>query len=215
MAPARQQNPWLRIPASDYEGHMGPEGADQLSVLSRLFREAYVHVRPARVAVLGCATGNGLEHIAPEITRKVVGIDVNPAYLEVARRRFPALHGSLELVCSSLEDTSLKPASFELISAGLIFEYVDPGPLLRKIAAWLTPGGICAVVLQLPSEGCPEVLPTGYETLGALEDVMRLVRPQVFESLARRAGLIPTAQRTAALRYGKRFFSGWFAKPRT
>jgi hypothetical protein len=29
--------------------------------------------------VLGCATGNGFEHIDPLVTRRVVEIDINPA----------------------------------------------------------------------------------------------------------------------------------------
>jgi SAM-dependent methyltransferase len=191
---------------------MGPEGADQLSVLSTLFREAYLHARPARVAVLGCATGNGFEHIEPETTRRIVGVDVNPDYLAVARRRFPQLREQLELICSSLEGDPLPPASFELISAGLIFEYLDPESLLRKIAAWLAPGGICAVVLQVPSDECPAVSPTGCESLGVLADFMRLVSPELFATLAQRSGLTPIARSVVPLRHGKRFFSGWFAR---
>jgi hypothetical protein len=33
------RNPWLSIPASDYEAHMGDSGAKQLTLLSGAFKE--------------------------------------------------------------------------------------------------------------------------------------------------------------------------------
>ena len=81
-------NPWLAIPWQDYEGHMISPEVGQLQLLSRRFGEALRRYRPASAAILGCATGNGLEHVDPAVTRTVVGLDVNPAHLAVARRRF-------------------------------------------------------------------------------------------------------------------------------
>jgi hypothetical protein len=86
-------DPWLAIPAAEYEGHLGPEGADQLAPLGRIFAELYGESRPERLAILGCATGNGLEQVDPRITSRVVGVDLHPGYLEVARRRFSGLAG--------------------------------------------------------------------------------------------------------------------------
>jgi hypothetical protein len=40
------ENPWLSIPLQDYEGHMGRDNAQQLSVLSELFKRALGHLRP-------------------------------------------------------------------------------------------------------------------------------------------------------------------------
>ena len=56
-------NPWLSIPLQDYEGHMGRDNAQQLSVLSELFKRALDICTPDSVAVLGIAGGNGLEHL--------------------------------------------------------------------------------------------------------------------------------------------------------
>lgn len=72
-------NPWLAVPLSDYEGHMNSQSVQQLGALRELFGRALAYTRPESVAVLGAAGGNGLEQMDPAITRRVCGIDVNPA----------------------------------------------------------------------------------------------------------------------------------------
>jgi SAM-dependent methyltransferase len=84
-------NPWLTIPAADYEGHMGPAGVGQLAPLQDIFARVYRELRPARVAVLGCGTGNGLDAIDPAVTERLVGVDLNPEYIALARRRHARL----------------------------------------------------------------------------------------------------------------------------
>ena len=95
-------NPWLSIPAADYEGHMGAGGADQLAPLAAIFGEVYTAARPASVALLGCATGNGLEAIDPSVTPRIVGIDLHPEYLAIARQRHHGLGTALDLRCADL-----------------------------------------------------------------------------------------------------------------
>ena len=75
------KNPWLSIPIDDYEGHMGSPAVAQLQPLSELFAGVLASSRPKSLAVFGCAAGNGFEHIDPSITERVVGVDINPAYL--------------------------------------------------------------------------------------------------------------------------------------
>jgi hypothetical protein len=67
-------NPWSLVPAADYEAYMGPEGADLLAPLSAVFQEAWLAAQPERVLVVGCATGNGLEHVDPAVTRRVAEV---------------------------------------------------------------------------------------------------------------------------------------------
>ncbi len=116
---------------------------DQLQALSRGFAAACAEFGPIRLAVPGCATANGLEHVDPSVTRRAVGVDLNPRYLEIARARHSRLGGVVELVAAPLEVCAFPPESFDLIFAGLIFEYVEPEALLRRIAFWLAPGGAC------------------------------------------------------------------------
>src|SRR5438132_888691 len=83
----------------DYEGHMGVWGVDQLGPLRTILADVYAQVRPARVAVLGCGTGNGLDVVDPALTRRVIGLDLNPEYLALAQERYPDLAGIAEWMC--------------------------------------------------------------------------------------------------------------------
>ena len=71
-------NPWLTITAADYEGHMASPNVDQLSLLANTFKEALEQHNCDTVALLGCATGNGLEHVKRECTHRVTAVDINP-----------------------------------------------------------------------------------------------------------------------------------------
>ncbi len=104
-------NPWTVVQAGDYEKHMGPEGVDQLAPLSAVFQEVYLAAQPDRVLLLGCATGNGLEHVNPAVTQKVTGVDVNLQYLGIARQRFMHLGAKLELFCAEAEKFRAPPGS--------------------------------------------------------------------------------------------------------
>ena len=86
-------NPWLTVPLSEYEQHMRSVEVQQLGALSNLFAEAIGRCRPLSIAVLGIAGGNGLDHIDSSITVRVVGLDLNPLYLEAVRQRYSHLPG--------------------------------------------------------------------------------------------------------------------------
>ena len=167
----RDANPWLHIPAEDYEGHMGSGGVDQLDALDRIMGAIYADVRPRRLVILGCGTGNGFRHIDPEVTVRAVGVDINPAYIEIARRRHPGLKGILELSCSYAEKCAFDPGSFDMVHAALLLEYLEPEPMISKIASWLVPGGTASFVIQEPGGGNGPVSETPFKSLMALAGV--------------------------------------------
>jgi SAM-dependent methyltransferase len=192
-------NPWLSIPASDYEGHMASPAVGQAQFLSAVFGEILEEVRPGALAVLGCATGNGFERVDPRRTRRVVGVDINPEYLEIAGRRFPGL----ELVRADLTVDDLPPGPFDLIHAALILEYAAPRIVVPKAAARLAPGGVFSAVIQLA--GGPRVSETGLASLAALEPFMTLVDPGELRALALRYDLAGFRMQTRTLASGKAF----------
>ena len=104
----------------------------------------------AAVVVPGCATGNGFERIDPRTTRRIVGVDLNPEFLELARKRHAARLPGLELIRGDLAEVELEAGAFDFVFAGLIFEYVEPAPLLARCARWLRRGGVLGTALQLP-----------------------------------------------------------------
>ena len=202
-------NPWTVVPAPDYERHMGPDGVDQLAPLSSAFQEAYLAAQPDRVLVLGCSTGNGLEHVNPAVTQRIVGVDVNLQYLGIARQRYFHLGPRLELFCSDAEKFRSPPATFDLVHAALLFEYLMPEPLVRRISEWLAPGGTCSVVLQLPGGDGPAA-PT--RTMQIIEKAMKLVPPDELTRLFDHYGMPRRRASTVPLRFGKSFWVGVFGR---
>jgi len=165
------------------------------------------------MAVLGCGTGNGIDVIDPARTRRFVGVDLNPDYLALAARRHPRLAGIATWTCADIEQSDLETAGFDLIHAALMFEYVDPAPLLPRIAGWLAPDGVLSVVSQLPG-GDAKISPTAFPSLGTLEGLMRLVPPDHLRELAARAGLTGVSSKSVPLAREKFFSAATFAKPK-
>ena len=198
-------SPWLSIPAADYEAHMGPAGTQQLKLLSDVFKNQLAEVRPEAVAVLGCATGNGFEHVRAEVTNLVVGIDINPEYVDVARERFGKRDWDLQLFCSDIRNIELEPRSFDLVSCSLFFEHSDPPLVIAKAFRWLKPRGVLSTVVQLPSETGRSVSDTAIKSVRALEPVAKLVEPNTLTDLAQSAGFTLQNAATTTLATGKSF----------
>ena len=200
------KNPWLNVPASDYEGHMGSPAVAQLQMLADIFAGAVDKYDTDSVALLGCATGNGLESVTGGVARRVTAIDINPGYLAILRERFGGSIEGLETIEADIESYELEESAYSLVFAGLLFEYVDPEPLLQKIAGWLRPGGVLVSVLQMSLAGSEKVSDTPYVTLKQLESSMNLVRPCQFRAMACCAGLTEIETSTDTLESGKTFF---------
>jgi SAM-dependent methyltransferase len=188
------RSPWLDIPLSDYEGHMALPEVGQASLLADVFEAMLREYRPRSVAVLGCAGGNGFERIPAAIAR-VVGVDLNPEYVAALRERFQGRIPGLEAIEGDLQSDAVSFAPVDLAFAGLLFEYVDVEPMLRRIRRLLTAGGVLGVVVQLPSGASAPVTPTPFASLRALASSMRLVPPERLDGLARAAGYRAIARR--------------------
>jgi SAM-dependent methyltransferase len=196
-------NPWLEIPLADYEAHMALPQVAQAELLARTLAAAVSACSAASVAVPGCAGGNGFDQLPASLTR-VVGVDLNPAYVAAARERYARRVTGLELHVADVEHDDLTFDPVDLVYAALFFEYVDPGRALDKMRAWLRRGGTLVAVLQMPSE-VPEVTPTPFVSLERLAPVMRLHAPQDLASLAGARGYRLLRSEIAAAGGGKSF----------
>lgn len=201
------RNPWLDIPLADYEGHMASPEVAQAQMIADAFAELLQAQQPGSLAVIGCAGGNGFERIHRRETTRVVGVDINPSYLAEARRRFDRAFDELELCCADVgavaDELAFEPV--DLIFAALIFEYVDAHVVLPRLAARLRPGGLLAVLLQLPVLGVPEITRTSHTRLSALAPVLRLADPEAIAGAARTVGLAQSGTRRIDLPTGKSF----------
>jgi len=203
-------NPWLNIPVADYEGHMSSPNVDQLSFLAGTFKETLEHHDCDTVALLGCATGNGLEHVKRGFTRRVTAVDINPEYLEILRQRYGNSVPGLEVVQDDLESCELEKQAYSLIFAGLVFEYLEPQALLQRIAKWLQMDGILVTVLQ-PAEGA-SVTETPYTSIKSLNSIMSLIDPNKFKIIAANVGLMAIEEKFITLETGKSFYIGTYQK---
>ncbi len=199
------KNPWLDIALADYEGHMSSPGVAQARLLADIFAEQLDIHKPRSLAVLGCAGGNGFERIASDITRRVVGVDLNGEYLNAVRVRFGTGFGQLELVEGDIQAATVAFAPVDLVYASLILEYVDVASTLRRVRDVLNPGGAFVTVVQLPAVHLPAVTLSPYTSLQVLEAVMRFVAPEDLRAAAEHNGLRQLSAATRQTPPGKRF----------
>ncbi len=208
----KTQNPWLQIPAEDYEGHMSAPNVAQLQMLNKIFIDVLNEYLPKSIAVLGCTTGNGLEHLIDKNIERIVGVDINPDYISICKKQFENKLPQLKLICADLNEVEFSNSSFSLIHAALVFEYVKVEPLLSKISRWLKPEGILSVILQLPSDTSAPVSETNYQSLKQLNSILNLIDPEDFSAVAIKKGLNEIQNYKIKLQSGKSFLVLLFRK---
>ena len=199
MIPA--DNPWLRIPAADYEGHM--EAVGQTAALRELFASVYSSVKPGRLAVLGCTTGADFDLIDPAVTDVAVGVDINADYLHVAGERLAADGRHVDLICGDVLTVELPQAPFDLVHAALLLEYVDPAALFRRFHDWVAPSGRISIILQEQVPGIAAVSTTRYESLQTLAGTMSLRTTHEVAAAGSREGFTCESTRALELPSGK------------
>jgi hypothetical protein len=198
-------NPWLDIPLADYEGHMVLPHVAQASLLADLFGALLRELQPESVAVLGCAGGNGLDRIDPAATSRVVGVDINPHYVEAMRDRHQGRFARLEAICADVERRRCLYEPVALAWAALLFEYVDPFATINRIAPLVGPEGVLATVVQEPSDTVSFVTPSPYASLAALSSAHRHVAPARLAALAAGQGLYEMRRQRVSSAGGKGF----------
>jgi len=199
------KSPWLDIPLTDYEAHMALPHVGQAQLLSDIFASVLDEYAPASVAVLGCAGGNGFDRISPHITGRVVGVDLNPKYINEARSRFRRRFPVLELFVGDLERDEVAFSPVALVFAALVLEYVDVDTAFPRTCSMLRPRGTLVTVVQLPSDTVPEVTPSQFASLALLSSVMRLVSPEHLQRLAGAQGYRQIDRQLSKVPGGKRF----------
>jgi SAM-dependent methyltransferase len=201
------RNPWLEIPLEDYEGHMSLPSIGQAKMLADHFESLIRQHSPASVAIIGCAGGNGLERIAPGTLDRVVAVDINPDYIAKTGMRHARRLRELELHCADAESDAMQFAPVDLLSAALLFEYVDAAAAMRWLMRHCRPGGILATVLQLPHAAQQAISPSPYTNLNLLTPRMRLLAPEDLCRCATAAGFVIAEAAAIALPSGKQFWA--------
>ena len=198
-------NPWLSIPLQDYEGHMALPHVGQAKMIANELEELLQTYMPTSVAIIGCAGGNGFEEASTAGVARVVGLDINPAYVAEAKVRYSRLIPSLELYCADIEEGTKHVLPVELVYGALVFEYVEVANAMKNLRALCLPGGLLAAILQLPKEGIESVSPSRFVSLKELGAIMRLVPADEFRQVAEEMGFERLSEKLITLESGKQF----------
>lgn len=105
--------------------------------------------RDARVLDVCCGTGAAALPAAEAVGAEgfVLGLDLTPALL--ARAKSAARHRALEhlhFVCADVESATLPAAAFDAVICVFgIFFLPDMAAVLRRLWAWVRPGGVVAI----------------------------------------------------------------------
>jgi hypothetical protein len=201
---------------------MKSEEVQQLGVLSDLFAEALAFCHPASLAVLGVAGGNGFEHIDPNVTKRVVGVDVNPSYLDAVSRRYSSLCG-LELHCLDLAEQKVNVEPVKLVHAALIFEHAGVVRCLDNALSLVgAPSkhsvglsgehSALSVVLQLPSVIEQGVSATPFPSIQNLKSHFSFVDPTWLRETLEARGFRLVRETRRSLPAGKAFWMGIFTR---
>jgi hypothetical protein len=199
------RSPWLDIPLADYEGHMGLPGIGQSEMLATQFSQLLTQWTPAAAAVIGCAGGNGFDRVRVAVTKRLVGIDINPLYIRELAYRYAATIPGLELYVRDIQEPVDGIAPVDLIYAALVLEYVDPVPVLHNLGSLCCPSGVLATVLQLPSDKVSPVSESPFASLNELAPALHLLSPDTLTNCATASGFVLESSRKIVLSSGKEF----------
>lgn len=182
-----QINPWLNIPFSDYENHMAEVGQSQ--ILSKLFADCLNDYKPATVALLGCATGNGLENICDQQIPSIHAVDINPVFLDQLNQRFAGAIPDLSTHCIDLQNEELPFSGIDLIFCGLLLEYVEPETVVPKLAEVLASNGVIVFVIQ-QSLSSSFVTKTRFTSLEKLSGFGREIKTEDLTAILSKSNLV-------------------------
>lgn len=199
------RNPWLEIPAAEYQAHMQSPDVGQADVLAELFGIALRATRPRSLLMLGCGTGNGLAQIDGQATKQVTCVDINPAFLAELAQRLPAPDYDRSLIEMDLNAEDLPPGPFDQVHAPFLFEFLDWRPLVARIAAVLAPNGVFTIIIQRESRVTAARTATPYFSLRRLDALFAFVDPLDLGVIAAECGLVLKSQRDVRLPRQKSF----------
>ena len=138
-------NPWEEVSLNDYENHMRLDTVKQLQAMNEIMKEQFAAYPVETAMILGVAGGNGLEHIRTDKYRCVYGVDINSAYLNAVRERYPQLAGVLQCLHLDLLNEAEQLPQAQLVIANLLIEYIGY-PAFQRAVLQITPEYVSCVI---------------------------------------------------------------------
>lgn len=105
-------------------------------------------LRGLTVLDYGCGAGENLVHIAVRAPDIVVGLDISPELIELAKKRAEAYQVKAHFLIGSAYKTGMPSASIDVVFAIAIFHHLDLAAAVKELRRIVRPGGF--VILQEP-----------------------------------------------------------------
>lgn len=108
----------------------------------RVIRDYVKPVNGQKILDVGCGTGSVLNLLDKNLKIDYVGCDINPEYIQYARKKYP---GQGRFYCCSVDDLPVHESAFDVVLAISIFHHINDqasGRLLQTVRQKLKPGGI-------------------------------------------------------------------------
>ncbi|MBE9169396.1 class I SAM-dependent methyltransferase [Pleurocapsales cyanobacterium LEGE 06147] len=132
----------------------GAQGDSQLRQSYHQIVKQQVSIQPQDILDLGCSVGMStfaLQAVYPQA--KITGVDLSPYFLAVAKYRSEQYRQQINWLHRAAESTNLPDASFDLVSACLVFHEL-PQTAAKKVIAeahrLLRPGGYLTIMDMNP-----------------------------------------------------------------
>ncbi|RBP53087.1 methyltransferase domain-containing protein [Arenicella xantha] len=108
---------------------------------------AAINGKPSSVVDLGCGTGYAIDKLTQLGIERIVGVDLAPSMLEVARQR----NANASYLCADLEAVPLADCSVDLVLSASAFQWCDLARAAAEAIRVLRPKG--QIVLSTFSHG--------------------------------------------------------------
>jgi hypothetical protein len=196
------KNPWPGITAADYEAHMSHPDVLQLQALNSIFQSQYEDYLPETLLYIGICTGNGLEHLRPEVTRTVYGIDINEHFLKLCTARYGGCISSLQTRCIDLNHAYFSETTVDLVVVNLVLEFIDSERFIGQLRQVMKKGTVVSIVFQIRHDA-PQISSSGVKAMDVLSGFKQEVDRELLEKQLHMAGLVRIREQSRIMGDGK------------
>ncbi len=106
--------------------------------------------RGSRVLDVACGTGVLFEDYLARGAEQIVGVDLSPEMVSIARRKFPQSHITVQ--CADIETVQFETDFDSCVIYNALPHFMDPAYLVTHLSAFIRPGGRLCIAHSMSRE---------------------------------------------------------------